>query len=47
MVKSLITGAGGFVASHLIEYLLKQGEEIIGTYRWQEDLSRIQNLKIK
>lgn len=47
MVKSLITGAGGFVASHLIEYLLKQGEEIIGTYRWQEDLSRIQKFKNK
>lgn len=41
MVKSMITGIGGFVASHLADFLLEKGEEVIGTYRWSEDLSRI------
>ena len=36
--KILITGIGGFVASHLAEYCLRQGDEVIGTYRWNEDL---------
>lgn len=43
----LITGASGFVASHLVRYLLSQGEEIIGTTRWNEDLSRLEGLNIK
>ncbi len=47
MGKHLITGAGGFVASHLVRYLLSQGEEVIGTIRWNEDLSRLEELKIK
>lgn len=47
MVKNLITGVGGFVASHLVDLLLDKGEEIIGTYRWTEDLSRINNTKDK
>ena len=42
---SLITGIGGFVASHLARYLLEQGEEVYGTYRWNEDLSRIKDIK--
>jgi len=44
---SLITGIGGFVASHLARYLLEQGEEVYGTYRWNEDLSRIKDIKDK
>ncbi len=47
MVKNLITGVGGFVASHLAELLLKKGEDVYGTYRWNEDLSRINSLKDK
>ncbi len=47
MVKSMITGIGGFVASHLADYLLKKGEEVYGTYRWTEDLSRIDKIKDK
>jgi GDP-4-dehydro-6-deoxy-D-mannose reductase len=41
MVRSLITGAGGFVASHLTDLLLEKGEEVGGTYRWNEDLKAI------
>lgn len=47
MTKSLITGIGGFVASHLAEYLLEKGEEVIGTFRWTEDLSRIKHIQEK
>jgi GDP-mannose 4,6-dehydratase len=47
MIKSLITGVGGFVASHLADYLLEMKEEVIGTYRWNEDLQRIKHLKNK
>lgn len=44
MVKNLITGIGGFVASHLADFLLESGEEVIGTYRWTEDLKRIDHI---
>lgn len=47
MVKNLITGIGGFVASHLADFLLEKGEEVIGTYRWTEDLSRIKHIRGK
>lgn len=45
--KWLITGVGGFVASHLVDLLLEKNEIIIGSYRWNEDLSRIQHTKDK
>ena len=47
MVTNLITGIGGFVASHLAELLLEKGEKVVGTYRWTEDLSRIKHIKDK
>ena len=47
MVKNLITGIGGFVASHLADFLLEKGEEVYGTYRWTEDLSRIKHVREK
>lgn len=47
MAKYLVIGAGGFVASHLVRYLLSQGEDISGTVRWNEDLSRLSDLEIK
>jgi GDP-mannose 4,6-dehydratase len=45
MIRNMITGIGGFVASHLARYLLEQGEEVYGTLRWTEDLSRIEDIK--
>jgi len=47
MTVNLITGVGGFVASHLADYLLEKGEQVVGTYRWNEDLSRIKHIKDK
>jgi GDPmannose 4,6-dehydratase len=46
MTKILITGAAGFVASYLVDHCLKEGDEVIGTVRWNEDLSRL-NPKIE
>ena len=46
-MRNFITGIGGFVASHLADYLLEKGEEVIGTFRWNEDLSRIAHIKDK
>ena len=45
--KILITGIGGFVASHLARYCLEQGDEVIGTYRWNEDLNKIKDVENK
>jgi len=47
MVKNLITGIGGFVASHLADLLVEKKEEIIGSCRWTEDLSKINHIKDK
>ncbi|MCX6746777.1 MAG: GDP-mannose 4,6-dehydratase [Candidatus Pacearchaeota archaeon] len=47
MVKSLITGIGGFVASHLADLLLDRKEEVHGTYRWAEDLNKIDHVREK
>ncbi len=47
MKKNLITGIGGFVASHLADLLIEKKEGIIGSYRWTEDLSRIKHIEDK
>jgi len=47
MVTSLITGIGGFVASHLADYLIEQEEDVFGTYRWNEDLNNTKHLREK
>ena len=45
MPTSLITGIGGFVASHLADLLLSKKEKVYGTARWTEDMSNIQHIK--
>jgi len=44
MVKSLITGIGGFVASHLADLLIEKGEEVYGTARWTEDMGNVKHI---
>lgn len=54
MAKILATGAGGFIGSHLIEYLVEQGHEIRAFVRynsrsywgWLEKLKYIDNIEI-
>jgi len=46
-MKILITGINGMVASHLADLLLEKGHEVVGTMRWQEDMSNIQHIKDK
>lgn len=46
MVRNLITGPG-FVASHLADYLLEQGEEVYITARWTDDKSSFDHIKDK
>lgn len=43
----MVIGGGGFVASHLIDHALEQGDEIISTVRWNEDLSRAKHFEDK
>ncbi len=38
-MKALITGATGFVGSHLCEYLVPQGDEVHGTFVFDEELA--------
>ena len=42
-MKILITGGTGFVGSHLLEYLVQQGEEVILLKRSSSDTYRIQS----
>lgn len=45
-MRILITGAGGFAASHLIEHLLdRPGVEIFGTVRWRSKTENIDHLR--
>jgi GDP-mannose 4,6-dehydratase len=43
---NLITGIGGFVASHLAKLLNDKKECVFGTYRWNEDLWRVDSLEV-
>ncbi len=37
MARALVTGANGFIGSHLVEYLLEQGHEVIALVRTTSD----------
>ena len=45
MKRALVTGITGFVGSHLAEYLLKEGLEVIGTTRPRSKTENIDHLK--
>jgi len=47
VIKNLITGIGGFVASHLADLLLDKQELVYGTARWTEDMSNISHIRDK
>ncbi|MGQ9707350.1 MAG: NAD-dependent epimerase/dehydratase family protein [bacterium] len=47
MMRVLVTGANGFIGSHLCEYLLKKGYEVRGMIRKTSDRRWIEGLKIK
>ena len=44
-VRILITGITGFVGSHLAEYALAQGTEVVGTLRWRSKTEHIEHLR--
>lgn len=47
MVKVFVTGAGGFLTTHLVQDLLKEGCEITCTARPEKNLDHIEKLPIK
>lgn len=49
MTKSLVTGAGGFIGSHLVEELVKQGEEVRAFIRYnsRNDRGLLEDLKLE
>ncbi len=44
-MRVLITGITGFVGSHLAEYALVQGAEVIGSLRWRSKTENIDHLR--
>ena len=43
-MKSLITGAAGFAGSHLADYLLSQGEDVVGLIAPQDELVNLNHV---
>lgn len=46
MSRVLITGANGFIGSHLVEGFLKEGHQVCGLVRTTSDLSLIKNMDV-
>jgi GDP-4-dehydro-6-deoxy-D-mannose reductase len=44
-MKSLITGCAGFAGSHLADYLLGKGEEVVALLRINEDRANLQHIE--
>jgi GDP-4-dehydro-6-deoxy-D-mannose reductase len=44
-MRVLITGITGFVGSHLAEYALKAGAEVVGSVRWRSRLEHIEGIR--
>ncbi len=44
-MRVLITGITGFVGSHLAEFALHQGAEVIGSVRWRSNAEHIEHLR--
>lgn len=44
-MRVLITGITGFVGSHLAEYTLSQGAEVVGSIRWRSKTENIEHLR--
>ena len=45
VMRVLITGITGFVGSHLAEFALAQGAEVIGSIRWRSKTEHIEHLR--
>ncbi len=44
-IKVLVTGATGFIGSHLLEFLLKKGDEVVGTVWDEGELPNVEAVK--
>ena len=44
-MRLLITGITGFVGSHLAEYALSQGADVVGSLRWRSPTEHIEHLR--
>ena len=44
-MRILVTGITGFVGSHLAEFALAQGAEVIGSLRWRSKTEHIEHLR--
>ncbi|MEO0373572.1 MAG: NAD-dependent epimerase/dehydratase family protein [Cyanobacteria bacterium P01_A01_bin.17] len=46
-MKALVTGANGFTGSHLCQYLLQRGDQVVAYVRQTSDLSRLEALDVE
>ena len=44
-MRVLITGITGFVGSHLAEWALAQGADVVGSIRWRSNTEHIEHLR--